>query len=53
MKLKKVIGLLLIAFVVFWVLSAPDQASNLVRSAISGLGDAANSLSQFVQNLVA
>lgn len=52
MNIKKIITLLLIAFVVFFLLSNPTGASDIIKSALAGLGDAASALSQFVQNLV-
>lgn len=51
MKLKKIAGLLLIAFVVFYVLRYPDESSSAVRTGISALGDAANSVAQFVRSV--
>lgn len=51
MSVKKVIGWLLIAFVIFYVLSAPQSSADIVHSAVGGLGEAADSLSQFVSSL--
>lgn len=48
---KKVVFWLLIAFVVFYVLSAPESSADLVRSAFDGLGDAAGSFAEFIQSL--
>lgn len=51
MNTKKVLTWLGIAFVVFFVLQQPDSASGMVRNAISGVGDAADRLAQFVSSL--
>jgi hypothetical protein len=40
-----------IAFVVWYVLTQPSAAANLVHSALGGLSNAADSLSQFVTQL--
>ncbi|MFC4911716.1 hypothetical protein [Actinomadura gamaensis] len=45
---KKHLKLAAIAFVVWYVVSRPEGAANLVNSAIGGLGGAAESFSQFV-----
>lgn len=51
MNLKKIIIWLVIAFVVFYVIQAPEQSAELVRSAGRALGDAAQALSRFVSSL--
>ncbi len=53
MNLKKIIGLLLIAFVIFYVLSFPEQSSQIIRSTVSALGDAAGNFATFVQSIFA
>lgn len=53
MKIKKLIGLALIAFVIFYVLSFPEESSNIVRSTIDGLGNAADSFATFVKSIFA
>jgi large-conductance mechanosensitive channel len=50
-NLKKVIGWLIVAFVVFYVIRAPDQSAQIVRNAGHALGDAASSLATFVGSL--
>jgi hypothetical protein len=50
-NLKKVITWLVVAFVVFYVIQAPESSAQLVRNAGNALGDAATSLAQFVGNL--
>ena len=52
MNLKKVVTWLVVAFVVFYVIQAPEQSAELVRNAGQALGDAASSLAAFVGNLV-
>ncbi len=51
MNLKKVLTWLVVAFVVFYVIQAPESSAQLVRNAGNALGDAATSLAQFVGNL--
>ncbi len=50
--LKKLLTFLVIAFAVFYLLSAPRDAAEAVRSALNGLQDAAESLTTFFENLV-
>lgn len=52
MNLKKVLTWLVVAFVLFYVIQAPESSAQLVRSAGLALGDAASSLAQFVGSLV-
>lgn len=52
MPIKKVLSWAAIAFVIFYLLSSPGAAANVVQTVAGGLGDAANSLSTFVNNLV-
>ena len=52
MNLKKVITWLVVAFVVFYVIQAPESSAQLVRNAGQALGDAAASLAAFVGSLV-
>jgi large-conductance mechanosensitive channel len=50
-NLKKVITWLVVAFVVFYVIQAPESSAQFVRNAANAVGDAATSLAQFVSNL--
>lgn len=52
MNLKKVVTWLVVAFVVFYIIQAPEQSAELVRNAGEALGDAATSLAAFVGSLV-
>ena len=51
-NLKKVVTWLVVAFVVFYVIQAPEQSAEIVKNAGNALGDAASSLSAFVGSLV-
>ncbi|MGY1711119.1 MULTISPECIES: hypothetical protein [Geodermatophilus] len=52
MNLKKVLTWLVVAFVLFYLIQAPESSADLVRSAGEALGAAATSLATFVQGLV-
>ncbi len=52
MNLKKVLTWLVVAFVLFYVIQAPERSAQLVRNAGHALGDAASSLAAFVGSLV-
>jgi len=51
-KYKKQITLIAIAFAVFLVVKQPGQSADLVKSAMTGLGSAADKLAEFVRSLV-
>jgi hypothetical protein len=51
-NLKKVVTWLVVAFVVFYVIQAPEASAQLVRSAGEALGGAAASMAAFVGSLV-
>ena len=50
--LKKILTWLVVAFVVFYIIQAPEASAALVKRAGNALGDAAQSLSAFVGSLV-
>jgi large-conductance mechanosensitive channel len=50
-NLKKVVTWLIVAFIVFYVIQAPDASAQIVRNAGHALGDAASSLASFVKSL--
>ena len=52
MNLKKVLTWLVVAFVVWYVIQAPESSAQIVRSAGQALGDAASSLASFVGSLI-
>lgn len=49
--MKKVLTWLALAFVVFYVISAPETSADIVRTAGQALGDAATSLASFFESL--
>ncbi|MCW2537050.1 MAG: hypothetical protein JWQ26_2749 [Modestobacter sp.] len=49
--MKKVLTWLAIAFVVFYVIKAPESSADIIRTAGQALGDAASSLAAFVGSL--
>jgi large-conductance mechanosensitive channel len=51
-NLKKVLTWVVIAFVVFYVIQAPEKSADIVKSAGQTLGDAAASLGDFVSSLI-
>lgn len=51
MNLKKVVTWLIVAFVVFYVIQAPEASAQIVRNAGHALGNAASSLASFVKSL--
>jgi large-conductance mechanosensitive channel len=51
-SLKKVVTWLVVAFVVWFVIQAPEQSAQMVKNAGEALGNAATSLAQFVGSLV-
>ena len=50
-SVKKVAAWLVIAFVLFYVLSAPENSAEIVRSAAGALEDAARALARFLTSL--
>lgn len=53
MKIKKLIGLALIAFVIFYILTFPEDSSNIIRSTVDALGSAADNFATFVKSIFA
>jgi hypothetical protein len=51
-NLKKVVTWLVIAFVVWYVIQAPEQSAQIVKNAGEALGNAATSFANFVGSLV-
>ena len=49
--MKKVLTWLALAFVIFYVIKAPETSADIVRSAGQALGEAASSLAAFVGSL--
>jgi large-conductance mechanosensitive channel len=51
-NLKKVLTWLIVAFVIFYVIQAPESAAQVVKNAGQALGNAASSFADFVGSLV-
>ena len=51
MNVKKIVTWLAVAFVIFYVIQAPEKSAEFVKSAGETLGDAASSLADFVESL--
>jgi hypothetical protein len=49
---KRIIGLLVLALLLFWVFSAPDSAANAVDNIVAILRDAAENVIRFFTQLV-
>ncbi len=49
--MKKVLTWLALAFVIFYIISAPESSAHMVRSAGQAIGDAATSLASFFESL--
>ncbi len=52
MNLKKVVTWLVVAFVVWYVIQAPEQSAQIVKNIGEALGNAATSFANFVGSLV-
>ncbi len=52
MNLKKVVARLVVAFIIFFVIHAPETSAQMVKNAGEALGNAAQSLAAFVGSLV-
>jgi choline-glycine betaine transporter len=50
--MKRIVGLIVLALVVFWVISSPDSAANVVQSIGAGLRNAADAVVRFFAELV-
>lgn len=51
MPVKKIVGWLIVVFVVWYLLTNPDGAATFGRHVLDGLRSAGNSLSKFVSSL--
>jgi len=51
-KYKKQLTLVAIAFVVFFLVNQPAASATLVKNTMSGIGNAADKLAEFVRSLV-
>ena len=52
MNLKKVVTWMVVAFIVWYVIQAPEQSAQIVKNAGEALGNAATSFANFVGSLV-
>jgi thiosulfate reductase cytochrome b subunit len=50
-NVKRVIAWLLLAFIVFFIVSQPETSADMVRSAFRGLSNAASALANFLTSL--
>jgi len=50
-SVKKVAGWLVVAFALFYVVTAPESSADIVRSVLDGLADVARSFARFLQSL--
>jgi hypothetical protein len=48
---KKVVGAIVVIFVLFWIISAPRAAANFVLEILAGLEYIAQSIITFLRNL--
>jgi hypothetical protein len=51
-NLRKLVGFLVVIFVLFWVISAPGPAGNTVNNLLGDLRDAGDSIVTFIQKVV-
>jgi hypothetical protein len=49
--MKKLVGLIVIAFAVFYLLTQPQSAADGVRGGVNAVGDVFNALTAFVTRL--
>jgi len=49
---KKILTWLILAFVIFYVIQAPEASAQMVKNVGTALGNAASSLAEFVKSLV-
>ncbi len=52
MNAKKIVGLLVLAFVIFFIVTQPETSADIVRSIFRGLSNAAAAIADFITNLV-
>ncbi|HEY4005251.1 MAG TPA: hypothetical protein VGM60_08725 [Pseudonocardia sp.] len=52
MNLKKIVGFLVVIFVLFWIISQPSNASGSVNGLMGNLREAGNSMATFISNVL-
>jgi len=50
-NVKRIIGWLLFAFVIFFIITQPETSADIVSSAFQGLSNAASAFANFVTSL--
>ncbi|GAA5161543.1 hypothetical protein GCM10023321_45900 [Pseudonocardia eucalypti] len=53
MNVKRLVGWAVVIFVLFWIISAPGNASGSVNNLLSNLNDAGTSMTNFVGGVIA
>ena len=51
MNLKKLVGFLVVIFVLFWIISRPESASGSVNGIMANLRSAGTSMTTFITNI--
>lgn len=51
-NVKKLIAWLIIAFIIFFIVTQPETSADMVRSAFRGLSNAAAAFANFITSLV-
>lgn len=51
-NLRKLLGFLVVIFVLFWIISAPGKAGGTVNNVLGDLHDAGDSIVTFIQKVV-
>jgi hypothetical protein len=51
MDTKKMVSVLAVVFVIFFVIQSPNDAADIIHSIGHGLGHAADQLSEFIKKL--
>lgn len=51
-KVKKFLWITLVVFIIYMVIVSPQEAANIVRSALDKIGNGLNSVGQFVNALM-
>ncbi len=49
--MKKIVGLLAIAFLLFFIITDPTSSAGVLKSILDTLGDAARAIAAFFKNL--
>lgn len=52
MTIRRIIGWLVLLFIIFFILTQPATAASLLRSVGNGVADAVSALAAFFQSLV-